>query len=276
MNDKLIALAKATEGFDEQERQVASLETELEAWCEFFSCDSPHDVFARSSWQDDARRLLAREQMRANRAENKIKELESELTAAEHRHQNEMEDAATGFRILSEQRDAAQAKIKELEARLLTAAGDDLCRLSQEEIKAMGSGEVKIPPKEEFLASCERFHEQVASESGVMTNCLTLAQLIAENQQQAGKLAELEAENDSLAEAIDYGRKKTAELEAENAQLRKPVKEPPALQETMLTPEAAEEMRRILDDKEHPTHSGQEMPDADKPLGFDPDDFPFL
>lgn len=70
-----------------------------------------------------------------------------------------------------------------LRARLLTAAGDDLCRLTQEEIKAMSSGAVKIPPKDEFLASCERFHAQVAGEVGVNENCLTLAQLIAENEQ---------------------------------------------------------------------------------------------
>lgn len=73
-------------------------------------------------------------------------------------------------------------EIRRLRTRLLTAAGDDLCRLTQEEIKAMSAGEVKIPPKEEFLASCERFHAQVAGEAGVMTNCLTLAQLIAENE----------------------------------------------------------------------------------------------
>lgn len=80
--------------------------------------------------------------------------------------------------------------------RLLSAAGDDLCRLSQEEIKAMSAGAVKIPPKEEFLASCERFHAQVAGESGVLTNCLTLAQLIAENETLR---AELVAERDDAA-----------------------------------------------------------------------------
>jgi hypothetical protein len=77
--------------------------------------------------------------------------------------------------------DELQAEVERLKQRLLTAAGDDLCRLTQEEIKAMSAGTVKIPPKEEFLASCERFHAQVANESGVMTNCLTLAQLVAEN-----------------------------------------------------------------------------------------------
>lgn len=91
------------------------------------------------------------------------------------------------------ERDRLTSRIAELETRLLSAAGDDLCRLSQEEIKALGEGTVKVLPREEFLASCARFHEQVASEAGVMTNCLTLAQLVAENQQQANKIAELEA-----------------------------------------------------------------------------------
>jgi hypothetical protein len=73
------------------------------------------------------------------------------------------------------QRDAARL-------RLLSAAGDDLCRLTQEEIKELSSGAVKIPPREEFIASCELFHDQIAAGPGVLTNCLTLAQLIAENE----------------------------------------------------------------------------------------------
>lgn len=84
------------------------------------------------------------------------------------------------------------AEVEQLRQRLLTAAGDDLCRLSQEEIKAMSSGGVPIPPKEEFLASCERFHAQVAGESGVNQNCLTLAQLIAENERLRAIVAAIE------------------------------------------------------------------------------------
>lgn len=89
----------------------------------------------------------------------------------------------------------AKAEIERLKTRLLTAAGDDLCRLSQEEIKQMSAGTVKIPPKAEFLASCERFHAQVAAESGVMENCLTLAQLVAENEK-------LKAENENLRHGL--------------------------------------------------------------------------
>lgn len=68
--------------------------------------------------------------------------------------------------------------------RLLTAAGDDLCRFTQDEIKALTSGAVPIPPEGEFLASCKRFHAQIASEAGVNSNCLTMAQLVAENERQ--------------------------------------------------------------------------------------------
>ena len=82
-----------------------------------------------------------------------------------------------------------------LRQKLLTAAGDDLCRLTQEEIEELSSGAVKIPPKEEFLASCERFHSQMANENGVMEGCLTLAQLVAENER-------LRATLDSIAEFI--------------------------------------------------------------------------
>lgn len=72
-------------------------------------------------------------------------------------------------------------KNEKLRTRLLSAAGDDLCRLTQEEIKEYTSGKVKIPPKEEFISSCEKFHAQIAGKAGVFDGCLTLAQLIAEN-----------------------------------------------------------------------------------------------
>lgn len=83
-------------------------------------------------------------------------------------------------------------EIQELRRRLLSAAGDDLCRLSPEEIKAYSGGTVKIPPKEDFLASCERFHSQIATERGVLKNCLTLAQLIVENAMLREEIARLQ------------------------------------------------------------------------------------
>lgn len=134
--------------------------------------------------------------------------------------------------LLEGERDAAVAEIQaademekrmlammeeneQLKLRLLSAAGDDLCRLTQEEIKAYSSGAVKIPPKEEFIASCERFHSQIAKESGVLENCLTLAQLIAENQSIKDELAHMRT-----SEAIqdrDALRQNVAGLESQLA-----------------------------------------------------------
>ena len=77
---------------------------------------------------------------------------------------------------------ALEAENKRLRLRVLTAAGDDLCRLTPEEIKAYTSGAVQIPPEEEFIPSCRQFHRQIADTAGVLDNCLTLAQMIAENE----------------------------------------------------------------------------------------------
>jgi hypothetical protein len=107
-------------------------------------------------------------------------------------HAHGYETYITSFKCDDKQGEIARLTVEldRLRARLLTAAGDDLCRLTQEEIKAMSAGAVKIPPKDEFLASCERFHAQVANEAGVMTDCLTLAQLVAENERLTAALAE--------------------------------------------------------------------------------------
>lgn len=100
----------------------------------------------------------------------------------------ELEQLLTSDAIIKAELEAEVARLK---IRLLSAAGDDLCRLSQEEIKAYTSGQVQIPPKSEFLPSCERFHDQISSTAGVLTNCLTLAQLIAENQQLKNEIEQL-------------------------------------------------------------------------------------
>lgn len=87
---------------------------------------------------------------------------------------------------------ALEAEVADLRLRLLSAAGDDLCRLSQDEIEKYTSGEVQIPPKEEFLPSCERFWEQAAGKAGVLNGCLTLAQLIAENEKLKSQVESLQ------------------------------------------------------------------------------------
>lgn len=122
-------------------------------------------------WIERALALIAR-----------VRELEAELLA--ERQTRERDEART---------------------RLLTAAGDDLCRLSQEEIKAYTSGEVPIPPKDEFLPSCEKFWEQTAARAGVNHNCLTLAQLVAECEQLRQRAEQAEQRLAALEAEIEAG-----------------------------------------------------------------------
>lgn len=115
----------------------------------------------------------------------------------------------------------ANATIERLKQRLLTAAGDDLCRLSQEEIKDLTGGNVPIPPKDEFLASCERFHAQIAGESGVNQNCLTLAQLIAENERLQGELATEKRNHQATAALLGIVSKEGIELRRQAEEVRR-------------------------------------------------------
>lgn len=115
-----------------------------------------------------------------------------------------------------------ELEIEQLRTRILFAAGDDLCRLTQEEIKAYTSGEVQIPPKEEFLPSCERFWNQIAGAAGVLSGCLTLAQLIAENQALTARVEAMShegttrnAEYDSLSRTVTALRKLLADVRGE-------------------------------------------------------------
>lgn len=107
-----------------------------------------------------------------------IAELQAELGSANET----LTEWATVAKSLGLSCNELKAEVERLRLRVLTAAGDDLCRLTPEEIKELTSGAVKIPPEEEFLASCKRFHGQIANTSGVLGNCLTLAQMIAENE----------------------------------------------------------------------------------------------
>jgi hypothetical protein len=139
---------------------------------------------------------------------------------------------------LMEERDAAKAEVAKLRLRLLSAAGDDLCRLTQEEIKAYTSGEVQIPPKEEFIASCERFHQQIAAGPGVLSGCLTLAQLIAENERLKEQLVEAERVRNN---AHEYSASKCVELINLKADLASLKAAPAAPAATYPDPQTAEQ-----------------------------------
>ena len=62
----------------------------------------------------------------------------------------------------------ACAEIRRLQRCVLNQAGDNLCWITDP---------AQIPPKAEFLKSCERYHAQIAQERGELTGCLTIAQL---------------------------------------------------------------------------------------------------
>lgn len=60
-----------------------------------------------------------------------------------------------------------------LRAAVINQCGDNLCWLEEGKLG-------QIPPKEEFLASCARYHEQISGDRGVVQGCMTIAQLEAE------------------------------------------------------------------------------------------------
>src|SRR6202040_4202117 len=85
----------------------------------------------------------------------------------------------------------ARKEINELRASILNRRGDDLCWIQDVS---------KIPPKEEFLESCRRYHAQVAESHGVLEGCKTIAQLEAD-------VTELKvALGESLKLQAHYGR----------------------------------------------------------------------
>lgn len=64
--------------------------------------------------------------------------------------------------VLTAERDAARASV-------LNQAGDNLCWFDP--------ASTPLPPKEEFLESCNRFWQQTSQKSGVSSGCMTIAQL---------------------------------------------------------------------------------------------------
>ena len=103
--------------------------------------------------------------------ESTLLDWEAQCQAAE----DEMDYARLG-----EMMPSAIAEIRALQAAVRNQAGDNLCHLT--------GSEVKIPPAEEFLESCRRYHTQIASDRGVLQGARTIAQLEAE-------VARLEEEN---------------------------------------------------------------------------------
>jgi hypothetical protein len=65
-----------------------------------------------------------------------------------------------------------RAEREELIDSVLNQSGDNLCWLTP--------AEIKIPPRDQFLESCARYHAQISGERGELTGCKTIAQLETE------------------------------------------------------------------------------------------------
>lgn len=115
---------------------------------------------------------------------------------------------------------AQAARIAELEASVRNQQGDNLCWFD---------GSPPIPPKAEFLESCRRYHDQIATQNGVLEGGRTIAQLEARVVElEAERIANLEAERDEIEKERDilkaiaeHEGSSARSLRTENAALRK-------------------------------------------------------
>lgn len=97
--------------------------------------------------------------------------------------------------------DRRYERIAELEASVRNQQGDNLCWFD---------GSPPIPPKAEFLESCRRYHDQIATQNGVLEGGRTIAQLearVVELEAErlplySDRIANLEAERDALNLAV--------------------------------------------------------------------------
>lgn len=94
-------------------------------------------------------------------------------------------------------------RIKGLEASVRNQQGDNLCWFD---------GSPPIPPKAEFLESCRRYHDQIATQNGVLEGGRTIAQLearVVELEAErlplySDRIANLEAERDALTAKVAH------------------------------------------------------------------------
>lgn len=98
------------------------------------------------------------------------------------------------------ERDDLRLENQRLRLAVCNQAGDNLCWLDDEQLGA-------IPPREEFLKSCERYHTQIAGErgeAGILAGCMTIAQLEAALLKAERGNIELKRERDELRFKLAY------------------------------------------------------------------------
>lgn len=126
---------------------------------------------------------------------------------------NELAEAYHAQEVVLKANAELREQLAALRNSVLNQAGDDACWILDPE-------HAQLPPKEEFLKSCERFHAQRTAQDGTLSGCMTIAQL---EQQLAAKDAEIARLSESLDCAnINYDRINALCLdrEQENEQLR--------------------------------------------------------
>lgn len=124
-----------------------------------------------------------------------------------------MSDHANEIGKLHELLAEKDAEIARLRSRLLMALGDDQCQFTAEELRDIADGKKKLPLKEIFLPSCAAFHDRHAGEHGVLENCLTLAQSLAESEGLRIELAAERTRFDWFIRAILSGKRPTLSTE---------------------------------------------------------------
>lgn len=111
--------------------------------------------------------------------------------------------------VVGEARGAAEVKAvarerDEARAAFLNSKGDDLCWFDP--------ASPKIPPREEFLESCSRFHQQISAINGMLSGCKTIAQLELEVERLTEALRQIAAKdfNIDTETALAHGLREIA------------------------------------------------------------------
>lgn len=119
---------------------------------------------------------------------------------------NELAEAYHAQEVVLKANAELREQLAALRNSVLNQAGDDACWIPDPE-------HAQLPPKEEFLKSCERFHAQRTAQDGTLSGCMTIAQL---EQQLAAKDAEITG----LEETLFRTENKRLQLSRENERLR--------------------------------------------------------
>ncbi len=129
------------------------------------------------------------------------------LRATVKQTQLERDNYASQLTLSTKWLGEAKAENAALRMSVRNQAGDNLCWLKEDDpLRVIVNGNIQIPPQDEFLESCRRYHAQISGKRGELQGAKTIAQL--------------EAENSSLKQQVAVECANYAAADAENAALR--------------------------------------------------------